>query len=133
MRKTILFLTLLLLAGCGKKEPSETKMPPSRADNDSPIIISDTPTLPGTKDRTNGTMVEHVAPSGFPEGATCSTIVPFVRSFVPGRVGVSLMMMGESLSARLGGILVSDGSFFPQPARRSRVRNKIVFCIEFSY
>jgi hypothetical protein len=67
MRKTILFLTLLLLAGCGKKEPSETKMPPSRADNDSPIIISDTPTLPGTKDRTNGTMVEHVAPSGNPE------------------------------------------------------------------
>ena len=44
MRKTITFLTLLLLAGCGKKEPAEAKKAPAGADNDSPIIISDTST-----------------------------------------------------------------------------------------
>lgn len=46
MRKTIVFLTLVMLAGCAKQEPPpETKKGLSGADNDSPIIISDTTTI----------------------------------------------------------------------------------------
>ena len=43
MRKTIPFLTLLLLAGCSKKVGI-------LSNNDSPIIISDTTTVPTAKD-----------------------------------------------------------------------------------
>src|ERR1035438_8050218 len=51
MLKTILFLPLLLLAGCPKEAPQ------TRADNDSPIIISDTPTLPLSGTPTSETTV----------------------------------------------------------------------------
>src|ERR1017187_1764597 len=50
MRKTILFLTLLLLAGCKEQPPAGAlKVGPAGPDNDSPIIISDTTTVPTTK------------------------------------------------------------------------------------
>jgi hypothetical protein len=68
MRKTILFLTLLFLAGCNKQPPPEVKVGPAGSDNDSPIIISDTTTIPTTKGtKGSQTMVEHVAPPGNPE------------------------------------------------------------------
>ena|ERR1017187_3470560 len=66
MRKTILFLTLLFLAGCYKQPPPEVKVGPAGSDNDSPIIISDTTTQrpdqskPGTTPTvTPGTNISH--------------------------------------------------------------------------